>query len=93
MPLNSKKKNSSETHQKYLYYLTDPSFRRNQQTLCLYHLRRMRPEQDTQDILSSVEIKDFNLIICDQNLFDQPVKTDIITSENIRKIVTFQGDD
>ena len=28
-----------------------------------------------------------------KNVFDQPVKTDFITYENIRKIATGQGDD
>ena len=43
--------------------------------------------------LPNVEIRDYNVIIDGKNLFDQPVKNDKITYENIRKIATGQGDD
>ena len=43
--------------------------------------------------LPNVEIRDYNVIIDRKNLFDQPVKNDKITYENIRKIATGQGDD
>ena len=39
------------------------------------------------------EIKDFNVMIDGQNVFDQPVKNDIKTYDNIRKTATGQGDD
>ena len=39
------------------------------------------------------EIKDFNVMIDGQNFFDQPVKNDIKTYDNIRKTATGQGDD
>ena len=32
-------------------------------------------------------------MIDEQSLFDQPVKNDLITYDNIRKIATVQGDD
>ena len=38
-------------------------------------------------------LKDCNIMIKGKNFFDQPIKNDKITYENIRKIVTDQGDD
>ena len=43
--------------------------------------------------LPKVEIKDYNFKIDGKNLFDQPVKNDKITYENIRKIATGHQDD
>ena len=43
--------------------------------------------------LPNVEIKDYNVMIDGKNFFDQPIKNDKITYENIRKIATGQGDD
>ena len=38
-------------------------------------------------------MKDYNVMIDGKYFFDQPVKNDKITFENIRKIATGQGDD
>ena len=43
--------------------------------------------------LPNVEIKDYNTMIDGKNFYDQPVKNNKITYENIRKIATGQGDD
>ena len=43
--------------------------------------------------LLNLEIKDCNVMIDGKNLFDQPVKNNKITYENIRKIATGQGHD
>ena len=43
--------------------------------------------------LLTVEIKDYNVIIDRQNLFEQPVKNDLRTFDNIRKIAIGRGDD
>ena len=49
----------------------------------------MNIEQDSQDMLfQKKEIKDYNVTIDGLNIFDQPVKDDIRTYENIRKIAT-----
>ena len=56
-------------------------------------------EDDTQRIsrkryhISNVEIKDYNVMIDGKNVFNQPVKNDKVTYENIRKITTGQEDD
>ena len=41
----------------------------------------------------NVEIKDYNIVINGENFFDQPIKNNKVTYENIRKIATGQGDD
>ena len=46
-----------------------------------------------QVIIPNVKIKDYNVMIDGKNFFDQPVKNDKVTHENIRKITTGQGDD
>ena len=43
--------------------------------------------------LPTVEIKDYNIVINGENFFDQPIKNNKVTYENIRKIATGQGDD
>ena len=41
----------------------------------------------------TVETKDYNIMIIDENFFDQPMKNKKTTYENIRKIATGQGGD
>ena len=43
--------------------------------------------------LPTVEIKDYNVLINGENFFDQPIKNNKATYENIRKIAKDQGDD
>ena len=43
---------------------------------------------DEQYYLSTVEIKDYNIMINGENLFDHPIKINKVTYENIRKIAT-----
>ena len=56
-------------------------------------------ENDTQrtsskgNYLPNVEIKYYNVMNNGENLFDQPIKNNKVTYENIRKIVTGRGDD
>ena len=38
--------------------------------------------------LPKVEIKDYNVMIDGKNFFDQPIRSDLETYENIRKIGT-----
>ena len=54
----------------------------------------MRKEQAIRRyFFPNVEIKDYNVMIDGKNFFDQPVKNDKVTYENIRKVATGQGDD
>ena len=43
--------------------------------------------------LPNLQIKDYNIMINGENCFDQPVKDNKVTYENIRKIGTGKGDD
>ena len=40
-----------------------------------------------------MEIKNYNVMIDGRNFFDQPLKNDLKTYDNIRKMGTYQGDD
>ena len=41
---------------------------------------------------STIEKKDYNVMIDEQNLFDQPGKNNLRANDNIQKIATGQGD-
>ena len=43
--------------------------------------------------LPLLEIKYYNVATDGRNFFDQPVRNNLITYDNIRKIATGQGDD
>ena len=45
-----------------------------------------------RSFLPTVEIKDYNVMVNGRNFFDQPVKNDLRTFDNIQKIATGQGD-
>ena len=47
----------------------------------------------TKYYLPAVEIKDYNVMIDGLNIFDQPVKNNLKTYDNIQKIAIDQGDD
>ena len=47
----------------------------------------------TKYYLPTVEKKYYNIMINEQNFFDQPVKNNLRTYENIRKIMTCKGID
>ena len=87
-------------------YLSKPeSFRRNANLNCLVEpsfqginrLFVLAFEGDTQRTshsgyyLPNDEIKDYNIIINGEKFFDQPIKNNKVTYENIRKIATGQG--
>ena len=76
-----------------LNYLVEPSFPG------VNRLSVLAFENDTKRIsnsgyyLTNVEIKGYNIMIHGENFFDQSVKNNTVTYENIRKIATGQGDD
>ena len=43
--------------------------------------------------LPSVEMKNYKVMIDGQNVFDQPLRNNLITYNSIQKIATGQGDD
>ena len=53
----------------------------------------MNREGHARYYLPTIEMKDCNFINDGKNLFDQTIKYDVKTYNNIRKITTGQGDD
>ena len=54
----------------------------------------MNKEHHALAIVSQMlKLKDYNIMINKENFFDQPIKNNKVTYENIRKIATGQGDD
>ena len=47
----------------------------------------------TKYYFTTVEIKDYHVLIDGQNLFDQPVKSNLRTNDNNWKIAIGQGDE
>ena len=50
-------------------------------------------EGQRQYYVPNMDIKDYNVVIDGKNFFDHPIKNDLKTYDNIRKIATGQGDD
>ena len=76
-----------------LNHLVEPSFHRvNRLFVLAFENDEERTSYD-QYYLPNVEIKDYNIMINGENFFDQPIKNNKVTYENIRKIATGQGDD
>ena len=76
-----------------LNHLIEPSF---QGVNRLFFLAFENDEDRTdheKSYLPTIEIKDYNIVINGENFFDQPIKNNKVTYENIRKIATGQGDD
>ena len=73
-----------------LNHLIEPSF---QGVNRLFVLAFENDDDDDEYYLPTVEIKDYNIVINGENFFDQPIKNNKITYDNIRKTATGQGDD
>ena len=76
-----------------LNHLVEPSFQGVNRFFVLAFENDDDRTSDDQYYLSTVEIKDYNVMINGENFFDQPIKNNKITYDNIRKIATGQGDD
>ena len=50
-------------------------------------------ESHKRYFLPIIEIKDYNVMTDEKNVFNQPVKNDLKTCDNVHKISTGQGDD
>ena len=86
-------KTTNQAQNRYLDYLIDPRFQGvNRLFISLFKDDDGRECQD-QYYLATVEIKDYNVMIDGINFFDQPIKSDLKTYDNIRKIATGQGND
>ena len=76
-----------------LNHLVEPSLQGVNRLFVLVFENDDNRTSDEQYYLPTVEIKDYNIMINDENFFDQPIKNNKVTYENIRKIATGQGDD
>ena len=76
-----------------LNHLIGPSFQGVNRLFVLAFENDHDRTSDDEYYLPTVEIKDYNIMINGENFFDQPIKNNKVTYENIRKIATGQGDD
>ena len=76
-----------------LNHLVEPSFQGVNRLFLLAFENDDDRTSDDQYYLPTVEIKDYNIMINGENFFDQPIKNNKVTYDNIRKIATSQGDD
>ena len=76
-----------------LNHLIEPSFQGVSRLFVLAFENDAQRTSNKRYYIPNVEIKDYNVMIDGKNFFDQPVKNDKVTYENIRKITIGQGDD
>ena len=76
-----------------LNHLVEPSFQGVNRLFVLAFENDAQRTSNKRYYLPNVEIKDYNVMIDGKSLFDQPVKNNKETYENIRKIATEQGND
>ena len=76
-----------------LNHLVEPSFQGVNRLFVLAFENDNDRTSDDRYYLPTVKIKDYNIVINGENFFDQPIKNNKITYDNIRKIATGQGDD
>ena len=69
-----------------LNHLIEPSFQGVNRLFVLAFENDEQRISNKRYYISNVEIKDYNVIIDGKNFFDQPIKNDTKTYENIRKI-------
>ena len=76
-----------------LNHLVEPSFQGVNRFFVLVFEDDAQRTSHSGYYLPNVEIKDYNIMINVENFFDQPIKNNKVTYENIKKIATGQGDD
>ena len=76
-----------------LNHLVEPSFEGVNTLFFLAFEDDAQRTNNKRYCLPNVKIKDYNVVIDGKNFFDQPVNSDKVTYENIRKIATGKGDD
>ena len=76
-----------------LNHLVEPSFQGVHRLFVLAFENDNHRISTKRYYLPIVEIKDYNIMINGENFFDQPIKNNKVTYENITKIATGQGDD
>ena len=86
------RKTTAQQQNWYLDFLINPNFQGVSRRFVLSFEKNGVRTNFTKFYLQLVEIKDYNAMINQQNLFDQPVKDNLITNDNILKIATGQWD-
>ena len=76
-----------------LNHLVEPSFQGINRFFVLAFEGDTQRTSHSGYYLPNVEIKDYNIKIDGENFFDQPIKNNKVTYQNIRKTATGQGDD
>ena len=76
-----------------LNHLVEPSFQGVNRLFVLAFENDTQRTSHSDYYLPNVETKYYNIMINGENFFDQPIKNNKVTYENIRKIATGQGDD
>ena len=76
-----------------LIHLVEPSFEGVNRLFVLAFENDAQRTSSKGYYLPNVEIKNYNVLIIGENVFDQPIKNNKVTYENIRKTATGQGDD
>ena len=72
----------------FLDHLIDPRFQGRRRLFVLSFENNADRTVHTKYYLPTVEIKDYNVIINGQNFFQQPVKDNLRTYDNIQRIAT-----
>ena len=85
-------KTTNQAQNRYLDFLIDPSFQGVNRLFVFSFKDDDGRESDKQYYLPTVDIKDYNVMINGNKFFDQPIKSDLKTYDNIRKIATAQDD-
>ena len=76
-----------------LNYLIEPSFQGVNILFVLAFENDAQRKVHSGYYLTNVEIRNYNVMINGENFFDQPIKDNKVTYENIRKSATGKGDD
>ena len=77
---------------RYLNYLIDPSFQGVNRLFILTFKNETDREVHTKHYLPNAEIKGYHVTIDGRKFFDQPIKNDLKTYDDLRKTTTGQGD-
>ena len=76
-----------------LNYLIEPSFQGVNRLFVLAFENDAQRKVHSGYYLTNVEIRNYNVMINGENFFDQPMKDNKVTYEDIRKSATSKGDD
>ena len=76
-----------------LNHLVEPSFQGINRFFLLAFEGDTQRTSAKRYYISNVETKNYNIMINGENFFNQPIKNNKVTYENIRKLATGQGDD